>query len=605
MSSQANGDSGPTATPQADAAPPAADWQELAKKLDAELAERVKALGGDPARFEQTWTAIVDAYGPTEAYAIVHRRAGEVLGVPVDLDYAERLAYLARARDNFGTAGSNQPGATLLGLPREGGEYRAAGDFVFPPHVRRHVEGATDGMRRLLREAYENPVLAEARLHALARDLRDPAAIVERVAQEPGLLGTPLAAAPGRDAEPATALRDALAQARIAYEYHFAPTAEVAAEQAAREAFDVLKRAAANVDHALESLDRAIGLHGPDLHEYLQQGRGELLGRNRGRGGPGGGGGGDVRPNGIGASHEPSPHATLDAAPAEPHQDAGGRARVDGSRQPDAPSRPAAPLADAAVEDAFRAAENAEEIRRLEAYAERLREERASGQRVLAVLNLDDTAQLHARRDLTAAAAAVYQNPDAALKRWDELLKMQRGEAARAADLVERRPERLGPLLTEPYTDLRRFLPFLTTTAEARANVPDFMEKARVDATAQQLGKQPVEWTSPDGKRLNDRDLVRATARELVTTRSDEIDRAETAILARGGDVAERHAGRAVSRLSPEQISELTRRLGVSRGISAPEAKAVITRLMATAATRGFEAARVLRAAGEGPGHGL
>lgn len=591
--------------PQADAATPAADWHELAKKLDAELADRVRNLGGDPARFEETWTALVDAYGHTEAYAIVHRRAGDVLGVSVDLDYAERLAYLARARDNFGTASSNQPGATLLGLPREGAEYRAAGDFAFPPHVRRHVEGATDGMRRHLREAYENPVLAEARLHALARDLRDPAAMVGRVAQEPGLLGAPLATAPGRDADPATALREALAQARIAYEYHFAPSAELAAEQAAREAFDVLKRAAANVDHALESLDRAIGLHGPDLHAHLQQGRGELLGRDRGRGGPGRGGD-KIRENGVGASHDPPRRATHEAAPAEPQQNAGASTRVDGPRQArDDASLPAAPLSDAAVDDAFRAAENVEEIRRLEAYAERLREERSSGQRVLAVLNLDDAAQLHARRDLIAAASTVYQNPDRALKRWDELLRMHQADPARAADLVERRPECLGPLLSEPYTDLRRFVPFLTTTAQARAEVPDFAEKATVDAKAQQLGKQPVEWTSPEGKRLSDRDLVRAAARELVTTRSEEIDRAETAILARGGEVAERRAGRAVSRLSPEQMSELTRRLGVSRGISAPEAKAVITRLMATVATRGFEAARALRAAGEGPGHGL
>ena len=589
----------------------ARDWGPLAETLSTELQQRVREAGGDPARFEETWTALADAYGPRGAYNIVRLRAGEILNVEIDQDFAEKLAHLAQSRHNF--LSQPQAGPTAIpSLPHEGEEYRAAAGFEMPPQVRARVEAASDAMRRALARVYENPVLAEARLHSLAAADPSTASFAAEIARGPDLLGAVRPDLPdeGRD----SALAPALGHARVAYAFHFARSPERAQDLAACEAVSAVQRAAAEVERAAKALDRAIDLHGPALGAHLQELRGGIV---RGGQGPSRG----PSRGGNGEGHDPDPDTRSAAperfAPPPPGAAAPGPDHDVAARVPAADAMagapPAPPVRDPAVEEAFRVSEILEEARFLEKRGAELRAERGQAQEILAVLDFDDHEQLRTRRDVDALAAKIYRHPDRAVDRWNDLVSQLGGDVERAQKVVAANPGRLGALHSEPAGWVSRLplpgwvadsLPF-RSTAEAREQVPRFAEKAAAYSKARQQAESQVEWTSPAGKRLQDRAEIRAAAREVEKGLATEIARNDAALFARGNvPGAERDAQRAVAALGPEQKCVLARKLAEARGVPAAEMTAALSRL-ATAPRLALQGARALRAAGEGPGHSL
>jgi len=199
----------------------------------------------------------------------------------------------------------------------------------------------------------------------------------------------------------------------------------------------------------------------------------------------------------------------------------------------------------------------------------------------------------------------VYSNPERAMERWEALVKSQGGDTERAQKIVAAKPERLGALDSEPMGGVLGYVPFLRTTAEARTHVPRFSEKAAEYSKARQLVDGPMEWTTPSGERIRGRANVRAAAQEVEQSATVEIDRNNGALLARGGvGGAERQAERAVGSLTPEQRGVLAQKLGAARGVPAAEMSASLSRL-AAAPRLALQGARLVRAAGEGPGHSL
>ena len=589
------------------------DWGALADTLTSELQQRIRGAGGDPARFEETWTALADAYGPRGAYNVVRLRAGQILNLELDPDFSEKLAHLAQSRHNF-LPGPQSGAAAMPSLPHEGAEYRAAAGFEMPPQVRVRVEAASEAMRRALAQVYENPVLAEARLHALAAGDRNTASFAAEIARDPEVIGAlrPDLPTDGREA----ALNPAIAHARVAYAFHFARTPDHAVDLASREAVAAVQRAAAEVERAARALDRAVDLHGPALNAHLQELRGGIV---RGPGpsrDPERGGGGERR--------EPE----YDPRPVQPDRSAGPPSGVP-APLPDVPAPPpdhrvaapsptpelaaTAPVADPAVEEAFRVSQILEEARFLERRGAELRTERGHAQSILAVLDFDDHEQLRTRRDVDALAGKVYRHPERAVERWNDLVSRLDGDADRAGKIVAANPGRLGAMNSEPAGWLSRLplpgwvtdnLPF-RSTAEAREQVPHFAEKAVAYSKAREQAQSPMEWTSPTGKQMQDRAEIRAAAREVEKGLATEIARNDAALFARGNvPGAEREAQRAVSSLRPEQRSVLARKLGEARGVPAAEMTAALSRL-ATAPRLALQGARALRAAGEGPGQSL
>lgn len=600
--------------PQARSAP---DWRTLTDTLTKELHQRITAAGGDPARFEETWDALAAAYGPRGAYNVVRLRAGQILDVELDRDFSEKLAHLAQSRHNFLPPPESSLSA-MESLPHDGAEYRAAAGFEMPPQVRVRVEAASNALRRELARVYENPILAEARLHAIAAADRRPASFCAEIAREPERLGAlrPDLPAEGREA----AVAPALAHARVAYAFHFAPTPDHAVDLASREAVVAVQRAAAEVERAAKALDRAIDLHGPALNAHLQDLRaGIVRGPSRGPGrGDGGEGPEPGHPDREVALDRGSPSHPGFAAP-PPDPDVAGLQRGPAGPAPDpgaaAPARGAAPPAapDPAVDEAFRVHQILDEARFLEQRGAELRAERGNAQSILAVLDFDDHEQLRTRRDADALAGRVYRHPERAVERWNELVDRCGGDAERAQKIVLANPGRLGALHSEPAGWLSRLplpgwvadsLPF-RSTAEAREQVPQFAEKAAAYSKARQQAESAVEWTTPAGKQLRDRAEIRAAAREVEKGLTTEIARNDAALLARGNvQGAERDAHGAVTSLRPEQRTVLARRLAEARGVPAAEMTAALSRL-ATAPRMAIQGARVLRAAGEGPGQSL
>lgn len=584
----------------------ARDWGPLADTLTKELQQRIRDAGGDPARFEETWEALAAAYGPRGAYNIVRLRAGQILNLELDQDLSEKLAHLAHSRHSF-LPQPHSGGVAMPSLPHEGEEYRAAAGFEMPPQVRVRVEAASVAMRRALARVYENPVLAEARLHALAAADGNTASFSAEIAGNPELIGAlrPDLPSDGRDA----ALTPAIAHARVAYAFHFARTPDYAVDLASREAVVAVQRAAAEVERAARALDRAIDLHGPALNAHLQELRGGIVrgqgpSRDPGRGGHGEGRDPDPDERSIRPDRSAAPHSGVAAPP--PHPDVA--APTPGAGLPVAP-----PVSDPAVEEAFRVNQILEEARFLEKRGAELRAERGQAQSILAVLDFDDHEQLRTRRDVDALAGKIYRHPDRAVDRWSDLMSQLRGDAERAQKLVAANPGRLGALHSEPAGWLSRLplpgwiadsLPF-RSTAEAREQVPQFTEKAVAYSKAREQAESQVEWTSPTGKRLQDRAEIRAAAREVEKGLATEIARNDAALFARGNvPGAEREAQRAVSSLGPEQRSALARKLADARGVPAAEMTAALSRL-ATAPRLALQGARALRAAGEGPGQSL
>ena len=583
----------------------ARDWGPLANTLTAELRQRIRDAGGDPARFEETWEALAAAYGPRGAYSIVRLRAGQILNLELGQDFSEKLAHLAESRHKFLPEPAPDRVA-MPSLPHEGEEYRAAAGFEMPPQVRVRVEAASEAMRRALARVYENPVLAEARLHALAARDRNTASFSAEIARSPELIGAlrPDLPSDGRE----SALAPAIGYARVAYAFHLARTPDHALDLASREAVAAVQRAAVEVERAARALDRAIDLHGPALNAHLSElregiVRGQGPSRDPGRGGTGEGREPDPDERSLGSG--PPAAESRGAAPA-PDRDVA--ARPAGDALPVAP-----PVADPAVEEAFRVSQLLEEARFLENRGAELRVERGQVQSILAVLDFDDHEQLRTRRDVDALAGRVYRHPDRAVDRWNDLVSQLGGDVERAQKLVAARPGRLGAMHSEPAGWLSRLplpdwvaesLPF-RSTAGAREQVPHFTEKAVAYSKARERAESQVEWTSPTGKRLQDRAEIRAAAREVEKGLATEIARNDAALLARGNVAdAEREARRAVSSLRPEQRPVLARKLAEARGVPAAEMTAALSRL-AAAPRLALQGARALRAASEGPGPSL
>jgi hypothetical protein len=582
------------------------DWGALADTLTTELQQRIRDAGGDPARFEETWAALADAYGPRGAYNVVRLRAGQVLNLELDPDFSEKLAHLAQSRHNF--LPHPQSGAAALpSLPHEGGEYRAAAGFEMPPQVRIRVEAASEAMRRALARVYENPVLAEARLHALAATDRNTASFAAELARNPEVIGAlrPDLPSDGRDA----ALNPAIAHARVAYAFHFARTPDHAVDLASREAVAAVQRAAAEVERAARALDRAVDLHGPALNAHLQELREGIVrgpgpSRDPGRGGRGERGEPEHDERSVEPDRSAGPQSSGPALPPDARVAAPAPVR-------DVPAP--APVADPAVEEAFRVNQILEEARFLEKRGAELRAERGHAQSILAVLDFDDHEQLRTRRDVDALAGKVYRHPERAVERWNDLVSRLDGDTERARKIVAANPGRLGAMNSEPAGWLARLplpgwvtdnLPF-RSTGEAREQVPHFADKAVAYSKAREQAQSRVEWTSPTGKQMQDRAEIRAAAREVEKGLATEIARNDAALFARGNvPGAEREAERAVSSLRPEQRSVLARRLAEARGVPAAEMTAALSRL-ATAPRLALQGARALRAAGEGPGQSL
>ena len=590
---------------------PPRDWGSLAETLTNELQQRVRDAGGDPARFEETWAALADAYGPRGAYNIVRLRAGQILNIELDQDFAEKLAHVAQSRHNF-LPQPESARAAMPSLPHEGEEYRAAAGFEMPPQVRVRVEAASEAMRRAMARVYENPVLAEARLHALAATERNTASFAAEIARNPERIGALRPDLPSEDRE--SALAPALGHARVAYAFHFARSPDHAQDLAAREAVAAVQRASAEVERAARALDRAIDLHGPALGAHLHELRGGIVrggqGPSRGPGRGGSGEGHEPEPDERSAGPERSASPLRGAAAPGPDHDVPARLPA-ADAIPGAP--PAPPVVDPAVEEAFRVSQILEEARFLEKRGADLRAERGQAQEILAVLDFDDHEQLRTRRDVDALAAKIYRHPDRAVDRWNDLVSQVGGDVERAQKAVAANPGRLGALHSEPAGWVSRLplpgwvadsLPF-RSTAEAREQVPRFAEKAAAYSKAREQAESPVEWTSPAGKRLQDRAEIRAAAREVDKGLATEIARNDAALFARGNvPGAEREAHRAVSALRPEQKSVLARKLADARGVPAAEMTAALSR-MATAPRLALQGARALRAAGEGPGQSL
>jgi hypothetical protein len=263
------------------------------------------------------------------------------------------------------------------------------------------------------------------------------------------------------------------------------------------------------------------------------------------------------------------------------------------------------PVPDPAIEEAIRAHTILEEARILEERGKALRLERGGAQSILAALDFDEAAHLRTSRDAEALARRVYANPERAMERWDALVKAQGGDIDRAKALVTVKPERLGPLHSEPRGGLLGYVPFLRSTAEARKDVSRFAEKATEHAKAKQAVDEPLDWTSPSGERVRGRANIRATAKEVERGATVEIDRNDGALLARGGvGGAERQAQRAVGSLSPAQRNVLAQKLGAARGVPAEEMSAAVSRL-AAAPRVALQAGRLVRAVAEGSGPSL
>jgi hypothetical protein len=586
--------------PQSRSAP---DWRNLTDTLTRELDERIAAAGGDPAQFNEAWADLVAAYGPRGAHNIVRIRAGQLLGAEVDPELSEKLAHLALSRENF-LPSSPSPQAAIPGLPRSGGEYRAAGGFEMPPQVRVRAEAASNAMRRELAKLYANPITAEARLHVIVTTHREGRAFAAQIAIDPGQLGTLRQGVAGDQ----QALAPALAHARVAYALHLAPTPDHAVDLMSREAVVAVQRAAAEVERASRALDRAIDLHGPALGAHLQELRSGIVSRQ-----------GPARRAARADDASELDRGAVDEFPARVARGAMATPDWDEPMPREFASAPARPGADSpippdpAVEEASRAHLVLEEARILEKRGEEIRRERGDAQSILAVLDFDDHEQLRTRRDVDALAAKVYQHPQRAVERWNTLVKDLGGDMERARKIVVANPGRLGALHSEPAGLVARLplpgwvvdrIPF-RSTAEAQQHVSRLAEKAVDYSKARAKVEEPVEWASPDGKRLYDRAEVRAAAREVDKGLGTEIERNEAALLARGNlKGAEREAQRAVGSLRPEQRDALARKLAAARGVPAAEMSAALSRL-AAAPRVAAQAARALRVAGEGPGQSL
>lgn len=533
-----------------------------AEVLDGACAEMIARTGADPDRVLETWDVLRSAYGIEGASAVFTRRATEVFGRSVDAAVTEQVPEFAAARDHLRIRAGlmEEPAESVAApLPRSLADERSA-PAQLPEALQDRLVAASDGFRRRLAAGYENPLAAEARLHA--RVNRDHLAAIDAVASNPSVLGPLRTDHPGGVAAAEAGAHSALAYARIAYVYHHARFPEAAAEVAARDEVQSVRRTARDTDRAMEGVQEAIQLHGPELAEHLAQHREQSPGRDPERGGPSQNGG-----------------------PGGPAGDGPGRSAAGGPI--------AASEADPAVDEAVRAHATLEEARDLTERTRQLREERAKAERKLAQLDEQDLALKRTERDFRAVAEVVYRDPGAAVEKWEKLVLSERGHLERARERLLEEPTLLGPLKTERHPGRRGRLG-IRTIQPARDALPRLATRATAFTQAQRAVNDPVEWTTPEGETVRGREKVREAARTVVGDRQEQISAAEGRLKDVGGvRGSEQAAQRAFGRLSSEQGSRAAARMGSGGAARAAS-------LMSTA-RQVMEVARAARTLSEGP----
>jgi hypothetical protein len=565
--------------------------------LDQAFMERLRAVEGvDAERVRGTWDALSAGYGADEAARVLTRRSREVLGASATPADAQEVARFAAARDHLRErAGISREGARAPSPPLPRVLEDLAGTDA-PAWVRERLLAASDGLRKRLRGAYLDPVAAEARLHR-ALDQDGPAAL-EAARRYPASLG-PLR----RDLTGGTEQAEAVATlamdyAAIAYEYHrVRGPAEVDALRA-RDALLSTRRSARDVEAAMEAIQEAVQLSGPELRRHLGRAREPGVGR----GGRGDGGRG---PDGHGPPGEEGP----DHAPARGEQPRDteaevSRARGEGASRARPRERKAERTGDPAVEEAIRAHEELDEARELNTRLRQLREERSAAQRKLAELKEDQAAVKRARRDLRAVAGEIYRDPDGAIRNWQKLVAEEKGSIEKARDRLVADPSLLGPLRSDPEPGFLRRAAQVAGRAigmSAPGEEPPGDEalsrlgaRAATFARAEAALERPVEWTTPDGKTVTGREEVREAAKGVADSRQREIDRGEKRLDRLGGvRGAERNVQHALDGLTPRQKREAVSRIAQSAGKPG-------VNVVAGLARKTIEAARVARVLGEG-----
>jgi hypothetical protein len=522
-----------------------------AEVLDAALASAAERARIAPAQLVEVWESLRDAFGVDAAARVAAERPREVFGEDAEAPAAVEAVRLAAARDGLRhRAGLEQPppASHLPPLPRSPSDAHAA----LPPQLQGRLVAAADGMRRRLSRAYEQPLLAEARLHAIVS--RDGLPGLDEVAGEPARLGT-LRSVTGGTAGATAAVETAVEYARIAYEYHVARHPDRAAELAARDDVVAVLRQARDTDRAMEGLHEAIQLHGPELEEHLSRARERSREPGRGDGGIGGTAGGE----------RPAPQPG--EAPGGPGPDP--------------------------VQEAVAAHERVEEVEELRRATSRLRSERTAAERQLAFLAEQDRELAFARRDFLASARAVYRHPEAALSRWGALLQAEGGSLSRARERLLEDPSRLGRLKSERRTGLLGLVGF-RTSRPARDAVPLMADAAVRLTRARRVVEDPVRWTTPEGEVVEGRERVRERARAVVLDRQARIDRAHERARELGGTRDARETLlRRFDSLSPPQRREAAARGGSGLLRSLQAARSVAGQVI--------EAGRVARGLAEGP----
>lgn len=536
-----------------------------ASVLDEAFSDALREAAGEAPvpRLRGAWDELSAAYGADRAAAVLQRRARDFVGVEVAPEAVESIAQLAAARDHLRERAGilQRPGHPSAPLPRGLRDEQAAPEQL-PARLQERIVAAADGMRVRLAIAYEQPLVAEARLHALVG--RDGLAGIETAERDPALLGELRADLAAGPADAIDAARAGLAYARHAYQYNSARFPDRAADIEAREALEAATRSARDPDRAMEGVQEAIQLHGHELEEHLERSRADRArGRGNGRGGPSGGG--------------------LDLPDDRPREPARGDA------------------GDPAVDEAVRALTAMEEAREETERGRGLREERTRAEQVLERLDAQDRALARADRDFEAAAKNVYRDPEAALKKWDDLVQRERGNLEAARERVSKDPTVLGALRSEPHAAVwgpAAAKLGIANTQPAREAVPRMLDRAVGHTRAQREATEPVQWTAPDGETVHGRDRVRTAARSVVQDRTDDIQASDGKVRELGGVTgSERAAQRSLDGLTPAQRAKASTRMAAKGRGAGKGAASLATGYVG----RAIQAARVTRDIAEGP----
>jgi hypothetical protein len=520
-----------------------------ASVLDEAFAEALGQAGGEGAipRLRGAWEDLSAAYGRERAAEFILRRPVDFAGPDVEPEALRITVELGCARDILRERLGVSPRPEFEQappLPLALQDERSAPEPLSEPQQARIV-AASAAMRARLATAYQQPLVAEARLHAIIN--QEGLAGIKTAERDPTLLGELRAQVlddgslePRDLVDSAEFARAGLGYARIAYQYHAARFPDRAAELEAREALEAISRSARDPEQAMEGLQEAIQLHGPALQQHLEQRRADrATGMGNDRGGPGG----------------------MDLPDADGDRD-GGRSAAPAP----APGR----QDDPAVEEA------------------------------LAGLDQQDRALARAERDFKAAADRAYTDPEAAMAAWERLVLTEKGNLDAARTKVAQTPTILGPLRSQPFPQRWGGLAAMvgiTNDQQARDAVPRVLDRAVSHTRAQREATNPVSWTTPDGEKIQGRDDVRKAAKGVVADRTEEIKATDAKVAKLGGvSRAEEAAQRTFDTLTPEQRTTAGARLA-AKGRKGAEGAALPTGVLGKA----MRAARVARDIGEGP----